>query len=102
MPIKIKLFNRQLEIIKSAHAKKRIKCYYLTLKKQYYNQVDRGVDFVGYVIMPHYIAPRRAILHKAKSAIHKAGSKEKKGANCKQLSWDASAFKIARTKTFYL
>lgn len=40
--------------------------------------VDRGVDFVGYVIMPHYIAPRRAILHKAKSAIHNAGNREKR------------------------
>ena len=64
------------DLIKS-HAKKELNVLF-NPKKTILQPVDRGVDFVGYVIMPHYIAPRRAILHKAKSAIHNAGSKEKR------------------------
>ena len=47
-------------------------------KKTILQSVDRGVDFVGYVIMPHYIAPRRAILHKANTAIRTSETKEKR------------------------
>lgn len=40
------------------------------------HEVSRGVDFVGYIVLPHRVAPRRAILYKAKRAMSECATSE--------------------------
>lgn len=51
-----------------SHAAEKLKARF-NPTKTILQSVDRGVDFVGYVILPHRITPRRAILYKAKKAV---------------------------------
>lgn len=60
-------------IIEKAHTDLKIT---FNPKKTLLHDVNRGVDFVGYVVLPHRVAPRRAILHKAKVAMKACQGKE--------------------------